>query len=462
MSYERLPNEDPDLDHKIDNEDDDDDEEEVNATQPFQPGASSTPYTPGAAYHPGEEYEMTNLPREQSGSGDTIPEAPEFDDFVYTEDKETLVERFKSILRDRFPRVNFAKIVVGLGGKPGNVGKAVAKGPKRGETPIFKKDRNLTQAFINQYGSFLGPPKEPEIIVEDREGLAETNQRLKEAQQLEQNLNKEAGKQQKAIQERQAQENKLEQINQRIANLENEGGTLLERQNETDRLNRQAAKIKRDIEEAKDKEKDYAQTTKEREKVKRLQRKYDDQQQKTAIAETRFNKTKPLDELKQKADELNQKINEDIHIIEDENTSPSDREAARDRLAVRNEELEGVSEEIEVRERQRPLLERIREIFKKYGWTLQAVVLAAGITISAVVLSTLNGLAKATKAIGNGLKELGKKAAAALPGLIGSIVGFIFKTAGSVISFLGKHAWLLILAVVAFPVERVTKRARKS
>ena len=170
----------------------------------------------------------------------------------------------------------------------------------------------------------------------------------------------------------------------------------------------------------------------------------------------------PLDELKQKASELNQQITEDLRIKEDENTSPSDRETARDRLAVRNEELEGLSEEIQERERQRPLRERIREIFKKYGWTLQAVVLAAGITISAVALPTLNGLAKATKAIGNGLKELGKKAAAALPGLIGSIVGFIFKTAGSVISFLGEHAWLIILAVVAFLVERVTKRARKS
>ena len=170
----------------------------------------------------------------------------------------------------------------------------------------------------------------------------------------------------------------------------------------------------------------------------------------------------PLDELKQKAAELNQQISQDLRIIEDENTSPSDREAARDRLAVRNEELEGLSEEIKERERQRPLRERIREIFKKYGWTLQAVVLAAGISISAVVLTTLNGLAKATKAISNGFKALGRKAAAALPGLISLIVGFIFKTAGSVISFFGEHAWLLILAVVAFLVERVTKRARKS
>ena len=169
---------------------------------------------------------------------------------------------------------------------------------------------------------------------------------------------------------------------------------------------------------------------------------------------------KPLDELKQNKEELETKIAEDKRVIADENTSPSERAAAEDRVANNEAELARVNTEIEVRERQRPLLERVKEIFKKYGWTLQAVVLAAGITISAVVLATLNGLKAATKAIGNGLKNIGKQAANALPGLIGSIVSFIFKAAGQAISFLAEHAWLLILAVVAFLVERVTKRAR--
>ena len=168
----------------------------------------------------------------------------------------------------------------------------------------------------------------------------------------------------------------------------------------------------------------------------------------------------PLEELKQKAAELNEHITEDLRIIEDENTSPSEREAARERLAVRHEELEMINKEIGVRERQRPLLERVKEIFKKYGWTLQAVVLAVGITISAVVLATLNGLKAATKAIGNGLKNIGKQASNALPGLIGSIVSFIFNAAGQVLSFLGEHACLLILAVVAFFMERLLKKRR--
>ena len=135
----------------------------------------------------------------------------------------------------------------------------------------------------------------------------------------------------------------------------------------------------------------------------------------------------PIDELKQKAAELNEHITEDMRIIEDENTSPSERTAARERLAVRNEELELLNEEIEARERQRPLLERVKDIFKKYGWTLQAVVLAVGIVLSALSLAGLNGLKAGTKAVGQGLQAIGKKLGSLLPGLIGSIVSFIFK-----------------------------------
>ena len=129
-----------------------------------------------------------------------------------------------------------------------------------------------------------------------------------------------------------------------------------------------------------------------------------------------------------------------------------------ERLAVRNEELEMVNEEIEARERQRPLLERVKEIFKKYGWTLQAVVLAVGLVLGALALAGLNGLKAGTKAVGQGLKTIGQKLGSLLPGLIGSIVSYIFKAAGQVLSFLGEHAWLLILAVVAFFMERLLKK----
>jgi len=53
--------------------------------------------------------------------------------------------------------------------------------------------------------------------------------------------------------------------------------------------------------------------------------------------------------------------------------------------------------------------------------------------------------------VGDGLKTLGKRIAQILPGLIGTIVGFIFKTAG-------KNAWLLILGVTVFMVEGFQKK----
>ena len=53
---------DPVLDDNLDN---DDDEQEVDTTQPFQPGASSTPY------YGREQYEMQTMMHEHSGLPDT-------------------------------------------------------------------------------------------------------------------------------------------------------------------------------------------------------------------------------------------------------------------------------------------------------------------------------------------------------------------------------------------------------
>ena len=54
----------------------------------------------------------------------------------------------------------------------------------------------------------------------------------------------------------------------------------------------------------------------------------------------------PLEELKQKAAELNEHITEDRRIVEDENTSPSERAAAEGRVATNTAKLEKVNAEI--------------------------------------------------------------------------------------------------------------------
>ena len=53
----------------------------------------------------------------------------------------------------------------------------------------------------------------------------------------------------------------------------------------------------------------------------------------------RLNSTKPLDELKEHESDLQRQNEEDQAIIQDENASPSDIEATRERVEERNEEL---------------------------------------------------------------------------------------------------------------------------
>ena len=170
----------------------------------------------------------------------------------------------------------------------------------------------------------------------------------------------------------------------------------------------------------------------------------------------------------QQREELNKTIEEDTKVADDENEQPSVRDQARERItentkreAQLGQEQNQLEQERDQLEEKLSLRERVKNIFKKYGWTLQAVVLAVGVVLSALALAGLNGLKAGTKAVGQGLKTIGQKLGSLLPGLIGSIVSFIFKAAGQVFSFLGEHAWLLILAVVAFFMERLLKKRRK-
>ena len=123
----------------------------------------------------------------------------------------------------------------------------------------------------------------------------------------------------------------------------------------------------------------------------------------------RLNTTKRLDDLSERAAELERETTEDRAIIADENTSPSERAAAEERVAGRDEEMAPLRTQIKARERAMPLRERIEQIFKKYGVKFTAIFLAAGVTIGAVIGSITNSLKATGKALGNGLKETGKK-----------------------------------------------------
>ena len=137
-----------------------------------------------------------------------------------------------------------------------------------------------------------------------------------------------------------------------------------------------------------------------------------------------------------------------------------EQDITREEESVRNgqERVEAARER--VNQRLLSLRERVKEIFKKHGFTVVAVVSAIGVVIGVIVSNLKAGLTSVAKGVGNGLKELGAKLGQILPGMVGAIASFIFKTAGEVIGFLAKNAWLLIVGLVVLAVEQFKKRSR--
>ena len=259
---------------------------------------------------------------------------------------------------------------------------------------------------------------------------------------------------------------RIEQTQARREELETEHDSTLEQQKEIDRLKQLERNLKTDLQnervELKQLQKRQDKTLKEtRQRVGKLRQEIYAAAKERDEFELGLNRTKTLNELDERYETLKRENEADRKIVDDDNATSSDKQAATERIIEREEQMERLGQQIQEREQELPLRERVKNVFKKYGWTLQAVALAVGIVLSALALAATNGLKAGTKAIGNGLKAIGQKLGSLLPGLIGSIVSYIFKAAGQVFSFLAEHAWLLILAVVAFFMERMLKRRRR-
>ena len=121
-------------------------------------------------------------------------------------------------------------------------------------------------------------------------------------------------------------------------------------------------------------------------------------------------------------------------------------------------EISRLEAENDIIEERMSLRDRIKSIFKKYGFTVFAVVSAVGLVIGVIVNNLKKGLTSLGKGVGGALKNIGKKIGEILPGMIGAIASFIFKTAGEAVGFLAKNAWLLILAAVMFMIEKFKKK----
>ena len=143
-----------------------------------------------------------------------------------------------------------------------------------------------------------------------------------------------------------------------------------------------------------------------------------------------------------------------------ETASENQREQIDANIEEQQNEISRLEAENESIEERMSLRDRVKLIFKKYGFTVFAVVSAVGLVIGVVVSNLKKGLTSLGKGVGGALKNIGKKIGEILPGMVGAIASFVFKTAGEAVGFLAKHAWLLILAAVTIMIEKLKKRNR--
>lgn len=124
----------------------------------------------------------------------------------------------------------------------------------------------------------------------------------------------------------------------------------------------------------------------------------------------------------------------------------------------------------------RPLSERLKELFRRDGLTIGALITAIGMTISTFILaitpynspstppSDNNGVRNAVKKVlvrlSNFLLDLAKKALTALPGILGSLVSFLLKKTGELVLFLSEHLIILLLTILLTLYEFILKTLR--
>ena len=415
-------NETPWEDHGIDHDDDDNEEYTTPRSSPMKPPPP-----------PPEDIEMRQLPREQNG---------------WRRQQAAWVA-----LKKMYPQANKDALEVSYVKMPGEITPRLSVktiGAPRAYW-LFEKD------FLGRWRENPDLPQEIKNLLgksseEQIKGFKQLKAKKEAARAVKQKQNKQleqmADGKQKLSREMDSLTNQIRDLDEHKRELEDVHGSLdteeiQKLKDEKGVLEGEKKNIQQQISQLQKEIIDY--NTKQ-EKVNQLRHETEE------LGQHRNELRETLNELEQEAEELNRKIAEDKQLIVDENTSPSERAAAEARISENEAELDRINTEIEVQERERPLLERIKDIFKKYGWTLQAIFVAVGVILSVIALAVKKG----TKVISQKLNNVKQE-----PGFIGSIVNFIFKAAGQVFAFLSEHTWLIILVVVAFFMEKLLKRRRR-
>ena len=286
-------------------------------TQPFEPGAASTPAG-------GESIPMTTRtslpqergPRTEETSFTTPPDSiPTVNvvDFVDEEENERSIARVKKFIQDKFPKVDFYKLgPIGLGKRIENRLSFVKFGPKGGEERIIKADNSdLLKSFVDSNKKALGESAEELAVKKTQEERDLRLKLLEEEKQLK-------DKEQQTVLEQQAAENlqnltrRIEQTQARREELEKEHGSTLEQQNEIDRLKQLERNLSADLQnekvELKQLQKRQSKTLKEtRQRVGKLRQEIYAAAKERDELELGLNRTKQLNELDERYETLKEK-----------------------------------------------------------------------------------------------------------------------------------------------------------
>ena len=170
-------------------------------------------------------------------------------------------------------------------------------------------------------------------------------------------------------------------------------------------------------------------------------------------------KEEQLRQRDQAIEDLERQIGEQREILNDSARTEEEHAAAERELETLQErvtELQGQKDNLE-RELGLTTKEKIKRALLKLGIHLTYAAAIAGAV--AVVLNALkglaNGLKKMGKKTGEGLVNLGKKMAASIPGLLGSVLSLVLRTGGELLKFVGNNIWILVVALGAILLKRL-------
>ena len=318
-------NENPILDHTLDNDDDDDD-----TTAPRTPGASSTPYHPGAPstpYHHDEEHEMTHLPQEQSevvhGPGEPEWKALThiFPDASAT-DLEAFIDPITKRLMVRIKKVGKASYYL------------LTEDPKT-------KQEHLNPRLSLEIRKALGKSALEQLMPLQQEkdrnlrGIVQKRNQLKQMEETAQEV-------QERKQDLENLRNRTRQLDDKIRELEDKAGPLDEEaiqrlKDEKRAMEAEHQRKRAQFDQAEEKAKQALQLQVEINDLKLANRDIDKQINRLGIKPTRS-----LYELELEKAELEKRVADGKRVLEDENASPSDKVAAQRQVEQDERALERI------------------------------------------------------------------------------------------------------------------------